>query len=179
MHHYSPSKAMQLRKDARKVVKPLHHGAFIGDVQTMRALMHEIPDTWPDNVKSKFLDSTTALDYSPLMLACKCHHIEVAQILNEKGCNAANRNSSGKTGKMLLEEVQREVELSLVHPWSRGDQLHLGAESPEAFLEMAKDELNEHVHAGMKVWYSKQMVWNFDLEQMKALVTQIEQLVRS
>ena len=157
---------------------PLHLAAFTGNVTITRILTDEISDAWPDKVKSKFLDRETALlNYTPFMLACKCGHTEVARLLKQKGCNTMLCNSSGKTGGKLLEDFQREVLLSVVHPWNRGDQLHLAATSPEAFLAMAKAELNTHLFAGMKIWSSKQMVWHFDKEQMRALQTQTSQHV--
>ena len=157
---------------------PLHLAAFTGNAAITRILTEEISDAWPGEVKSKFLDRETALlSYTPFMLACKCGHTEVARVLSEKGCNTMLCNSSGKTGGKLLEDFQREVQLSVVHPWNRGDQLHLAVTTPEEFLNFAKAELNLHVCAGMKIWNSKQMVWRFDKEQMGALLTQISQHV--
>ena len=43
---------------------------------------------------------------------------------------------------------------------------------------MAKAGLNEHVRAGMQVWYSKQMVWKFSKKEIQALQAAIMQLVR-
>ena len=57
--------------------------------------------------------------------------------------------------------------------------MHLVATNLESFLDMAKSELNEHVHAGMQVWNSKQMVWKFDKEQMQALQAVVKKLVHT
>ena len=158
-------------------VRPLHRPAFTGKPEVLRDLIDEIPNTLPDRMKSKILDCRTELDYTPYMLACKCGHTEVAHMLLEKGCSDSSTNSSQRNGKQLADVFQREVELSCVHPWSRGDRQHLMATSLESFLDIAKAALNEHVCAGAKVWNSKQMVWKFCKEQMQALQTRIKQLV--
>ena len=98
-------------------------------------------------------------------------------MLEAKGCDMTLTNSSQKTGKKLADAFWRELELSCVHPWSRGDQLHLVATNLESFLSVAEYDLNEHVHSGMQVWNSKQMVWKFDKEQMQALQAAVKQLV--
>ena len=158
-------------------VRPLHRAAFVGDAAVMRVLMDQIPDAWPDNEKSRILDCRTLLEFTPHMLACKCGHVEVANMLSRKGCDSRLENSSKKTGKKLLNAFQREVELSHLHPWNRGDQMHLAAKNAEAFLDVAQAELNEHVRAGMQLWNSKQMVWKFSTDQMRALQAEIKQLV--
>ena len=145
----------------------------------MRALLDEMPDTFPGDVKAKMLDCRTALDFTPYLLACRCGHTEVASMLVGKGCDITLMNSSGKTGKKLADAFQREVELSHVHPWNRANELHLVANNLESFLGMLKAELNEHVRAGMKVWNSKQMVWKLSNEQMRALEAAIRQLVHA
>ena len=143
----------------------------------MRILLSEIQDFCPGNVKSSVLDRQIGLGYTSFILACQCGNIEVADMLRFKGCNTAICNYSGKTGQQLFNDYQREVELSLVHPWSSGAKLHLAAESPEELLKNAEAELNVHVKAGMKVWNAKQMVGHFDHEQIQALETQLKQLV--
>jgi hypothetical protein len=158
-------------------IRPLDRAAFTGDAKVMRVLLDEIPDAFPSDAKAKILDCQTALGYTPYMLACKCGHVEVAQMLIDKGCDPSVMNSSRQTGKKLLDAFHRESELSAVHPWNRGDQLHLMAKRLEQFLDMAKFQLNEHVHAGMRVWSSKQMVWHFNKEQMLAIQAEIRQLV--
>ena len=158
-------------------IRPLHRAAFTGSAEVLCVLIDEMPNALPNGMKSKILDCRTELDYTPYMLACKCGHVEVAQMLVEKGCNVALMNSSQRTGKKLADVFQREFELSCVHPWSRADRQHLVATSLESFLDMTKAALNEHVCAGMKVWNSKQMVWKFSKEQIQALQTRIKQLV--
>ena len=160
-------------------IRPLHRAAFAGDTVVVRILIDQIPDVWPDHEKTKILDCRTMLEYTPHMLACKCGHVEVANMLSKKGCNEKLENSSKKTGKKLLSAFQREVELSHLHPWNRGDQMHLAAKNAESFLDMVQVELNEHVRAGMQVWNSKQMVWKFSTDQMRALQAEIKQLVQS
>ena len=168
---------MLLGADEGCTIRPLHRAAFTGSAEVLRVLINEMPNTLPNGMKSQILDCLTELEYTPYMLACECGHTEVAQVLVENGCNVALTNSSHRTGKKLADIFQREVELSCVHPWSRADRQHLVATSLESFLDMAKAALNEHVHAGMKVWNSKQMVWKLSKEQMQALQTRIKQLV--
>ena len=158
-------------------IRPLHRAAFTGDAEVMRILMDEIQDSAPSDVKSNLLDHRTALEYTPYLIACKCGHMLVAHMLEAKGCDMTLTNSSQKTGKKLADAFWRELELSCVHPWSRGDQLHLVATNLESFLSVAEYDLNEHVHSGMQVWNSKQMVWKFDKEQMQALQAAVKQLV--
>ena len=158
-------------------IQPLHRAAFTGDAKVVRVLLAEIPTSCPQDVKFKILDCQTALDYSPYLLACKCGHNEVAQMLLMEGCSETLMNSSKRTGKKLADAFQRELELSSVHPWNRGDQLHVVAKDLEEFFDKAKSELNEHVHAGMRVWNSKLLVWQLCKEQMQALQARVKQLV--
>ena len=163
-------------------IRPLHRAAFTGDPRVMHMLLDQIQDGWPSGIKSKILDTRTTrnnLSHTPYMLACQCGHTEVAQMLVEKGCDQELMNSAQKTGKKILDALQREILQSHVHPWNRGDQMHLAAKDAESFLDMAKAGLNEHVYAGMQVWNSKLMVWRFDKEQMQALQAEIKQLVRT
>ena len=161
-------------------VRPLHRAAFTGDPRVMHVLLDQIEDAWPGRIKSEILDTRSTrnnLFLTPYMLACTCGHTEVAQMLAEKGCDQNLMNSARKTGKKILDAFKREVLWSHVHPWNRGDRMHLAAKDAESFLDMTKAGLNEHVHAGMQVWNSKLMVWKLNKEQMQALQAEIKQLV--
>ena len=119
-------------------------------------LLEQAPESglkqaWPKHVRSQFLDCRTALDFTPFLLACKCGHAKVAEVLRENACNTALVNSSGLAGTDLMAEYEREVKLSSVQPWNRGDLLHCATKTPAQFLGMVKAELSEHVRAGMKV----------------------------
>ena len=92
-------------------IQCLHRAAFAGDAEVMAALLAEIKDCWLDEVRRQLLDCRTSLDYTPLMIASECGHVEVARMLEEKGCSSEVLGSAKarKTAKMLADEFKREV----------------------------------------------------------------------
>ena len=89
-------------------------------------------------MKKEYLECRTALDYTPLMVACECGHKEVARMLGAKGCSMSAVNSSGNSAKNLADDLRRECNWAPVRPWDRGNILHLSAENLEAHLERRK-----------------------------------------
>ena len=106
----------------------------------------QIQDSWHADVKSEYLECGTALDYTPLMVASECGHTEVARMLEAKGCSMVAVNSSGKSAKMLAEELRREIDWASVQPWDHSNILHLSAENLEAHLDRHKACSREHTH---------------------------------
>ena len=158
-------------------VLPLHRAAFSGDTEVMRILLVEISDGWPADVKRQVLDCRTMLESTPLMIASHCGHIEIAELLKDKGCSFQLVNSLGKSAEKILLDFQRDLEWACVRPRDRGDVLHLSNKTVEAFLNMKSDSRNEHVHAGQRLWSSKLVVHHLNTEQMCTLEAEIEALV--
>ena len=155
----------------------LHRAAFAGGAEVMRMLLVEISDGWPEDVKRQVLDCRTRLDSTPLMIASHCGHIEVAELLKDKGCSIHLANASGKSAEKILHDFQHELEWACVRPWNRGDILHLSTRTVEAFLVMQSDSRNEHVRAGKRLWSSKLVVHHLNTEQMLTLEAEIEALI--
>ena len=97
-------------------------------------------------MKSEYLECSTALNYTPLMVASECGHTEVAWMLEAKGCSMELVNTSGKSAKELADNLRREEDLATVRPWDRGNLLHLSAENVEAHLDRRKACLCKHMH---------------------------------
>ena len=81
---------------------PLMRAAFAGNVMIAKALLGEIDDSWPDEVRKEYLDQRTSLDFTAFMIACARGHEEIAELLKKKGCDAFLVNSSGESGAALL-----------------------------------------------------------------------------
>ena len=63
-------------------VTPLMRAAFGGDVAIAQALLGEIEDSWPDEVRKEYLDQRTCLGFTAYMIACALGHEKVAQALH-------------------------------------------------------------------------------------------------
>ena len=83
-------------------VTPLMRAAFVGKTATVKVLLDEIEDSWPEDVRKAYLDQRTALDFTAHMIACVCGHTDIASLLEAKGCSTYLVNSFGKTGDALL-----------------------------------------------------------------------------
>ena len=144
---------------AGSTIHPLERAVFTGKELVVIAVLRELPDDWPKDVKQELLDRRCALKYTPYLLACRCGFEYIAKLLVTKGCSTELKNSAKKTGKRLQEEMQLARERAQVAPWNRGDLLHLCAKNLESFLQAERAmEGNEHVRAGKYRWYSKQIV---------------------
>lgn len=119
-------------------VRPLHRAAFSGNAKVMAVLLNEINNSWPADVKLQSLDCRTAMDYTPLMIACECGHTSVARMLEERGCSLDLVNTSGNSAKNLKDQVQREYKWAAVRPWNSSIYLYLSAENLEAHLDKRK-----------------------------------------
>ena len=186
--------------DEKSMIRPLHRAAFSGDVEVMQVLLAEIPDHWPLEVRREYLDCKTgqstneevkraighselyggtSLGYTPFMIACKCGFMDVAALLQNKGCDTELVNHSGKTGQHFVHSFMREQEWSALRPWDRGDRIHLAAEHLELYLQMLRcAQTSEDLRAGLRLWNSKLLVHYLSKAQMGTLEASIESLLQ-
>ena len=64
----------------------------------MEVLLDEIDDSWPDEVRSEYLDQRTSLGFTAYMIACARGHEGIAELLEKKGCDASLVNTYGENG---------------------------------------------------------------------------------
>ena len=102
-------------------VTPMMRAAFVGLASTVEVLLDEIDDSWPDEVRTEYLDQRTSLGFTAYMIACARGHEEVAKLFAAKGCTTSLVNTSGKNGAALLQA-------------SRNSEDHLTSESLELYL---------------------------------------------
>ena len=109
-------------------VLPVHCAAFSGEPPVMKALLDQIPDEWPPEIKKVYLDVQTD-GYSAYMIAyvlqvhwlnvlystivvsmcsCGCGFVEISKMLIDKGCTTELINHFGKTGNKLTDAVLHE-----------------------------------------------------------------------
>ena len=90
-------------------VTPMMRAAFVGHASTVEVLLNEIDDSWPDEVRTEYLDQRTSLGFTAYMIACARGHEEIAELLKQKGCDASLVNSFGENGAALL-KANRSVD---------------------------------------------------------------------
>ena len=61
-------------------VTPMMRAAFVGLASTVEVLLDEIDDSWPDEVRTEYLDQRTSLGFTAYMIACARGHEEVAKL---------------------------------------------------------------------------------------------------
>ena len=103
----------------------LHEAVFTGKASIVQVVLDQISDNWPAQIKKEYLDARTAHGYTAYMIACSCGFVEVAGMLEAKGCSTELINDFGKTGKKLADAMQHEQEFAAVRPWDRADRFHL------------------------------------------------------
>eukprot|EP01043_Picozoa_sp_COSAG02_P019159 COSAG02_NODE_915_length_15986_cov_16.498584_3_plen_629_part_00 len=89
-------------------VIPLMRAAFVGDVTIAQALLGEIEDSWPDEIRKEYLDQRTCLGFTAYMIACACGHQKIAKAIKDKGCSLDLVNVFEQTGDALLLQVAHE-----------------------------------------------------------------------
>ena len=155
---------------------PVHCAAFAGDEDVMRVLLGEIADSWPLDVRRDYLDQRASLGYTAYMIACVCGHDRIAAMLAAKGCSTDLVNSSGKTGKELLQAVHTGKAQSVLSPFNHGYNLHLSCPNLPMFLRVLEHMLDEDRAAGIRLWHAKQAIYHLDNGQMKELEAMVKDL---
>jgi hypothetical protein len=158
-------------------VLPLARAAFRGCKDVMQILLNEIDDSWPARVRAEILDIRTRMDYTAFMIACECGHIEIAEMLQAKGCSTGLHNKSGKSGSDLLRAARSGREQSQLVPYSHRHNLHLRCDSLESYLALCEQMLDDDIAAGTHLWNAKQTVSHFGREQMKQLEAFVKDLL--
>ena len=166
------------RGRAGSTAEALHRAAFANDTKIMGTLLGEVLDIWPDHIKAEYLDCKTKLGYTPYMIACECGFTDIAQMLEQRGCNTEIKNDAGKTGLKLAAEFAHNHGQAAVKMFERGDQLHLTTPTLEEYIAMMQRALNKDVRAGIRLWSSKLVVFNYSKEGMRALEAKAQQLTQ-
>eukprot|EP01043_Picozoa_sp_COSAG02_P110472 COSAG02_NODE_46592_length_347_cov_1.241935_1_plen_115_part_11 len=90
-------------------VTPLMRAAFVGQATTVKVLLDEIGDSWPECVRKAYLDQRTSLGLTAYMIACARGHEEIAALIKDKGCSNNFVNSFGQTGDDLLQSARDDL----------------------------------------------------------------------
>lgn len=151
-------------------VSPLSRSAFFGDPSMVKVLLKEIVDSWPSEIRRKYLDQRTLLGFTAYMIACVCGHTLIAEMLAAKGCSIDLVSDLGKTGAQLLQDFHQEAKQRQLTPWRHGHGLWLGMGNAEQYLQCLESMNDSYFYHGVRVWNSKLLVAHFDFIQMKSLL---------